>query len=216
MKKFLSVLMIAVILLGVTGCGKEGKNFKKEYEGLNGNSDYRSVSIPKKNPIVYASANEIVEKLKNKETFYVYFGSVYCPWCRSVIEKALEVANNKNINKIYYVDIWDGEHNEILRDTFEVNEKGEAVATKIGTEDYYELLNRLNPVLDDYVLTNDKGEKLSCSEKRIFAPTFIYVENGEAIRKETGISDKQENAKDELTDEIKTDEENKFNEFFLE
>ncbi len=216
MKKFLSVLMIAVILLGVTGCGKEGKNFKNEYESLNGNSDYRSVSIQKKNPIVYASANEIVEKLKNNETFYVYFGSMYCPWCRSVIEKALEVANNKKINKIYYVDIWDGEHNEILRDTFEIDEKGEAVATKVGTEDYYELLNRLNPVLDDYILTNSKGEKITCNEKRIFAPTFIYVENGKAIRKETGISDKQKNAKDELTDEIKTDEENKFNEFFLE
>ena len=215
MKKFLRILLVLIVLFGVTGCGKEKKNFKKEYESLNGNSDYRTVSIPKKNSIVYATANEIVEKLKNNETFYVYFGSLYCPWCRSVIEKAMEVANNKKIDKIYYVDIWDGNHNEILRDTFEINEKGEAVATKIGTEDYYELLNRLNPVLDDYILTNDKGEKIPCSEKRIFAPTFIYVDNGKAIRKETGISDKQKNAKDELTDEIINDEETKFNEFFV-
>lgn len=214
MKKIVSVLLIFVVLLGVTGCGKEEKNFKKEYESLNNDSDYRSVSIPKKNPIVYASANEIVEKLKNNETFYVYFGSIYCPWCRSVIEKALEVANNKKIDKIYYVEIWDGKHNEILRDTFELNDKGEAIATKVGTEDYYELLNRLNPVLDDYILTNDKGEKIPCSEKRIFAPTFIYVENGKAIRKETGISSKQKSSKEDLTDEIKEDEENKFNEFF--
>lgn len=216
MKKVVNIFIIVAILFGLTGCGKEQKNFKKEYESLNGDSDYRTVNIPKNNPIVYATANEIVEKLKNNETFYVYFGSLYCPWCRSVIEKSLEVANNKKINKIYYVDIWDGNHNEILRDTFEIDEKGEAVATKIGTEDYYELLNRLNPVLDDYILTNDKGEKITCNEKRIFAPTFIYVENGKAIRKETGISDKQKNAKDELTDEIKTDEENKFNEFFGE
>ena len=214
MKKIISFLIIGVLLIGITGCGSESRNFKKEYEDLNG-GEYRNVSIPKKNPIVFASANEIVEKLKNNETFYVYFGSEYCPWCRSVIEKALEVANSKNIDKIYYVSIWDGNHNEILRDTFEINEKGEAYASKIGTEDYYELINRLNPVLDDYILTNDKGEKITCNEKRIFAPTFIYVENGKAIRKETGISEKQNKSNDELTDEIKADEENKFNEFFV-
>ena len=206
------VIVVILLLLSVAGCGNK-RDFKKEYESLNGD-EYRSVSIPKNNPIVFASANEIVEKLKNNETFYVYFGSEYCPWCRSVIEKALEVANNKNIDKIYYVSIWDGSHNEILRDTFALNEKGEAYASKTGTEDYYELINRLSSVLDDYVLTNDKGEKIPCNEKRIFAPTFIYVENGQALRKETGISSLQSKSNDELTDEIKADEEAKFSEFF--
>ena len=211
MKKII-ILMIG--LLCFSGCGNKNE-FKKQYEELNSNDNYRSVSIPEKNPIVYSNASEIVEKLKNKESFYVYFGSVYCPWCRSVIEKAMEVANKNNIEKIYYVDIWDGAHNEILRDTFELNEKGEAVASKLGTNEYYDLLDLLDNVLDDYVLTSDAGKKVNTNEKRIFAPTFIKVVNGVGEKKTTGISSLQKKSNDELTDEIKKDEEKLFNDFFV-
>lgn len=51
-------------------------------------------------------------------------------------------------------------------------------------------------------------------KKRIFAPTFIYVENGKAIRETTGISEKLSSPFDELTEEILKDEEKLFNDFF--
>ena len=209
------ILIILIVFIMATGCGSKN-NFKKEYESLNKEDNYREISIPKKNPIVYSTASEIISKIKNNETFYVYFGSSYCPWCRSVIEKALEVANNNNIEKIYYVDIWDGAHNEILRDTFELNEKGEAVATKLGTDEYYELLKLLDNVLDEYTLTNDNNQKVNTNEKRIFAPTFISIVDGKAKKKTTGISSLQTKSQAELTDEIKKDEEQQFQEFFTE
>ena len=33
-------------------------------------------------------------------------------------EKSIEVAKEKNIEKIYYIDIWDDDGNEILRDKY--------------------------------------------------------------------------------------------------
>ena len=51
--------------------------------------------------------------IENKETFYVYFGDELCPWCRSVIEKFIEVAKKNDVKKVYYVKIWDDDHNEI-------------------------------------------------------------------------------------------------------
>ena len=55
---------------------------------------------------------------------------------------------------------------------------------------------------------------VSLSEKRIFAPNFIYVKNGEGIRLTDGLSDKQSSSSDPLTQEILEDEEKLFQDFF--
>ena len=204
----------------LTACAKkDAVTFKNEYEALNGKTNangkvHRSVTIPKNNPIVISDAKEIVEMIEKEETFYVYFGSTLCPWCRSVIEKALEVANDNGIKKIYYVDIWDSEGNEILRDKYTLDENGNPVKSVDGTEEYTKLLTYFDSVLADYTYKlND--ETKSFGEKRIFAPTFIYVAKGKAIRMTTGISSNQTDARAELTDEILADEEKFFDELFL-
>ena len=51
-------------------------------------------------------------------------------------------------------------------------------------------------------------------EKRIFAPNFVYIENGLAKKLVSGISEKQTTASGELTTEIREDELRIFNEFF--
>ena len=144
MKKKVFLILILFIGLFVTGCSANNKDalkFKEEYEKINGDktsysdNKYRTLKIDKNNPYVYSSAKEILEKINNKETFYVYFGSSYCPWCRSVIEKSIESAQKNNIKKIYYVDIWNGFHNEILRDTYKLNDKNEAEKEKDGTKE---------------------------------------------------------------------------------
>ena len=63
-------------------------------------------------------------------------------------------------------------------------------------------------------LTDEENNVINVGEKRIFAPTFIYVENGKAVRETTGISKKLTSPFDELTEEILKDEEKLFNEFF--
>lgn len=219
MKKNLLLIICLTLLVFITGCdNKKALEFKKEYESMNGvesksGKAHRTVSINKNNPYEKVTAKDIVEKINNKETFYVYFGDKLCPWCRSVIEKSIEVAKNKKINKIYYVAIWNDEGEEILRDkyTLENNELKKIVE---GTEEYYKLLDKFKDLLSDYTLTNENGEKIETGEKRIFAPNYIYVEKGVPKTLVSGISEKQTDSREELTTEILEDEEKIFNEFF--
>lgn len=223
MKKKVFLILILFICLFVTGCSTNNKDalkFKEEYEKINGDktsysdNKYRTLKIDKNNPYVYSSAKEILEKINNKETFYVYFGSSYCPWCRSVIEKSVESAQKNNIKKIYYVDMWNGFHNEILRDTYKLNDENKAEKEKDGTKEYYKLLEKFDNLLEDYTLTTDDGEEVKVGEKRIFAPDFIYVENGVAKKITSATSEKQKDADAKLTQEILKDEETSFNDFF--
>lgn len=212
------ILMCILTLLLICGCSTktESDKFKKDYESLNGKSssygEYRELNI-EENPFVFSNSDEIIKMIENKESFYVYFGDKACPWCRSVIEKAISVSKKYSISKIYYINIWDDDHNEILRDKYELKD-GKAVKVNDGNKNYSKLLEYFNEFLDDYTLTDEENNVINVGEKRIFAPTFIYVENGKAVRETTGISKKLTSPFDELTEEILKDEEKLFNDFF--
>lgn len=219
-KKIYKILVLVLVIFALTSCTKKDNIiFKENYESLNGTTnkngkEHRTVTINRHNAIVISDAKAVVEKIENKDTFYVYFGSNLCPWCRSVIEKAIEVSNNNEVDKIYYVDIWDSEGNEILRDKYSLGENNTPVKEIEGTEEYYKLLSYFDNLLEDYTYELD-GQKLSYGEKRIYAPTFFYISKGKAVRMTTGISDSQKDAREELTEEILKDEEQKFDDFFI-
>ena len=215
-KRSIFVVIAGLLLLIITGCSYEEEvvitdaiKFKEEYESINGNkvenSSYtvRELSIPDDNPFVYASANDIITMMDNNETFVVYFGFNSCPWCRSVIPSLLDVAKDLKLEKIYYVDVKD------IRDKLDVDEDGNIVTTKEGSEGYIGLLARLNSVLDDYTLEYD-GQELSTGEKRIYAPNVVSVVNGKAKQLETGVSDQLTDPFMEITEEMKKETYNKF------
>lgn len=212
------ILICILALLLICGCSNEteSEKFKKDYESLNGKSssygEYRTLSIDE-NPFVFSSSDEIIKMIENNESFYVYFGDKACPWCRSVIEKAITVSKKYSVSKIYYINIWDDNYNEILRDKYELKD-GVPVKVSDGDKNYQKLLEYFNDYLKDYTLTDEENNIINVGEKRIFAPTFIYVENGKAIRETTGISEKLTSPFDELTEEILKDEEKLFNDFF--
>ena len=83
-----------------------------------------------------------------------------------------------------------------------------------GTKEYYKLLEKFDNLLEDYTLTTDDGEEVKVGEKRIFAPDFIYVENGVAKSITSATSEKQKDADAKLTKEILKDEEKSFDNFF--
>ncbi len=222
MKKYF-VLLLLVSLFMLTACGKENTtvSFKEDYESVNGKENksgkiHRVVTIPEDNAFEEVDAKEIVKMIENKETFYVYFGSRLCPWCRSVIEKACEIASLRGISKIYYVDIWDDEGNEILRDKYSLDDNNKPVFEKEGTPDYQKLLTYFDSFLRDYTLTSEDGNTVNIGEKRIYAPNYIYVENGTIKKLVTGKSDKLTDSRGELTEEILQDEEKVFDDFFTE
>ena len=225
MKKIISILLIIVSLFVVVGCEqkkeatKESLAFKEDYEKLNGKENksgkvHRTISIDEVNPFIEVSAEDIVKKIENKETFYVYFGSTLCPWCRSTIESAIRVAKEKKIETIYYVDIWDDEGKEILRDKLEVDKKGKVNKVKDGTESYNKLLQYFDAYLRNYDLTDSDGNTVESNEKRIYAPNYMYVVNGEIKKLTNGKADSQKDSREELTDNMKNEQLTKFRDFF--
>ncbi len=225
MKKILSIMLVLISVFAVVGCEQKSKAteaslaFKEDYEKLNGKENksgkvHRTVSIDEANPYVEVSADEIVKKIANNETFYVYFGSTLCPWCRSTIESAIKVAKEKNIETIYYVDVWDDEGKEILRDKLEVDKKGKVKVAKEGTESYYKLLDYFDEYLRNYDLTDSNGKAVESNEKRIYAPNYMYIENGNIKKLTNGKADSQKDAREELTEQLKNEQIAKFRDFF--
>ncbi len=223
MKKYF-VLLLIVCLFIVTACGEKTNpniEFKNDYESINGKENasgkiHRTVTIPDDNPFEEVEASEIVKKIENKETFYVYFGSRLCPWCRSVIESASKLANIRGISKIYYVDIWDDEGKEILRDKYTLDDDNKPVLEKDGTDEYKKLLEYFSKFLRDYTLTDTNNKDVMVGEKRIYAPNFMFIENGTLKKLVTGKSDKLTDSRGELTEEILKDQERIFDDFFTE
>ena len=167
-------------------------------------------------PFTNNSAKTVIEsKINNKESFYLYVGDSLCPWCRSGLEKMIEVAKKEKVKKIYYVDFWDDDHNEILRDLYDVEEKDGVISVvkiKDGLSGYNTLLNAVSDFVQDYTLTKD-GKEYETGVKRIYGGDHFYFDNGKCVRYVSLRSDKLSNANDELTDEVLEDQENKFTHF---
>lgn len=223
MKKKALVLIVLLLAVSITtACNtskkETGKKFKKEYEALNGKKnsmgkEHRTITIDEDNPYEKVTPKDVVEMISSDKTFYLYVGDPLCPWCRSVLEKSIEQAKKHKVEKIYYIDIWDKDGNEILRDKYELKDN---VVTKVqkGTEEYEKLLEYFDSVLKDYTLKDENGNEIQVGEKRIYAPNFFYIEEGDVKKMITGVSEKQKDAREELAKEILEDEEKQFDDFF--
>ncbi len=212
-------MFIMMTIMSLTGCknNKYALEFKEEYESINGvvnknGKEHRAITIDEDNPYIKTTPEEIVKMINNKETFFLYVGDSLCPWCRSVLEKSIEVAKKYNVEKIYYIKIWDDEGNEILRDKYEL--KPILTKTIEGTGSYKFLLEKFDSVLSEYTLTDTEGHKITTEEKRIYAPNYFYIKNGEVVKMVEGISEKQKDSREELTEEILKDEEEQFTSLF--
>lgn len=213
MKKLKIITLMLFTIIFITGCfnkSNDALKFKEEYETLNGkaieNTDkiIRTISVDKDNSFIYKEAKDIVDLMKNEETFLVYFGFASCPWCRSVIPSLTKASKDLEIDKIYYVDVFE------IRSKLSLDKDGNISTEKEGTKEYYELLELMDNVLSDYTLANSEGTKISMGEKRIYAPNVVSVVNGKAVKMETGISEKLSDPYMELTDEIEKDSYNTF------
>ena len=218
------VLFIGVLVLG--GCTneprKEAIDFKREYESINNKEireglKYKELNIADDNPYIKVDPSEIVKKIENKETFYLYVGDSLCPWCRSGLEKAIEVAKKEGIKDIYYIDFWDDNHKEILRDlyTVEVDKKGKAKFTKTqeATDAYKVIIEAVKDYVQDYTIDKD-GKTYNVGVKRTFGGDHFYFKDGKCVKYMTLRSPKLKNAFDPLTEEVLKDQEETFTKFF--
>ena len=165
----------------------DGIKFKEEYEKLNGKKNdqgkkYREITIDSKNKMVYKTTEEVLNLIDKKKSFVLYFGFDTCPWCRSVVPTIASISKELN-QEVYYIDVKD------IRDTFELDDDNKPKLVKKGSKDYSKLLEKLEPVLEDYTLTDSDNNEIKVGEKRIYAPSIVSVIDGKAKELTTGISD---------------------------
>ena len=219
MKKYLKLLLVLVISISLLGCSNsDAKRFKEEYESRNGEKnasgkEYRSITIDKNNPFKYTTLDDINKKIENKETFIVYFGAWWCPWCRSVLPTAIEKAKEYKIDKIYYINVRDSlSVDDDIRDFYDLDDNENIVLTHEGTKDYHKFLKLADNILNGYTYHGTNIEGI----KRVGAPNFIMFKDGVGTKITTGISENETDSYMELTDEIINDMKNIFDEFYKE
>lgn len=212
MKKSLILIISTILVLGLCVGGyfllrdkpqstiTDATKFKEEYESLNDtvvgttNKKYNNVVIPEDNKIKYVTVKETIDLLDDDKAI-IYVGANWCPWCRNALMPMFDVANSLNVDKIYYLNL------DNDKSTYEIKDS-KLVMTREGTKDYYDLLNRLNQYLRDYILTDKEGNSYDTNEKRIYMPYFITVKDG-IIVEAKGVTRTLEDGQDaysEMTD----------------
>ncbi len=227
MRKVVSLLICILMSVTCFACAKTSEDallFKESYESLNGlknknNKEYRVVNIDKENPFVYATMEDIMERINNKESFVVYFGANWCPWCRSILPTFIEVMKENKIKTVYYVDVRpDNDEDKEIRNVYAINENGEVYLKHEGSVAYQQFIKVAQEVLSDY--SSGEVESLDgtewSGEKRVGAPNFVVVKDGVPTYMTTAISSLQDDPYMELNDDIVNDVRNQITKMIAE
>ena len=68
-----------------------------------------------------------------------------------------------------------------VRDKLSLDNDGNIVTEVEGAKGYTDLLNALDTILDDYVISDEDGNEVKTGEKRIYVPLVIFVRDGEIV-----------------------------------
>jgi hypothetical protein len=149
--------------------------FKKEFEANNDKKNKVNISIKNYSTVTYSSYEEIFKKLESDESYILFFASSTDENSRIMasvlVDKALTLKED-----IYYLDI----SKDI--DTKELTKDGKIKTIKKGSDNYYELVKKLNGYLPAYKGLNDD------TIKRIYIPTVVFIQEG-IIKKVVNIPD---------------------------
>ncbi len=209
-KKLLTIILMVlcatsvIVAIFTKGDELDSIKFKKEYESLNGTSasktlKYSKMNIDTSNPIKYSNYDEILDVINNK-TGIIYLGFPECPWCRTAIPVLLEVAKDNKIDTIYYLNILNERDSYTVEDGELVYSKDDSGKEKKGSKGYFKLLEALEEYLTDYTI--ELGDEVyEVGEKRIFAPTVIFVKEGKVLGIHVSTVAGQVSGFDKLTDE---------------
>lgn len=133
------ILILAGEKLDVTAKISDNEKFYSEYG-----------SVPIENVFQYVTASEALELLKSEQAI-VFMGFKECKWCQSYAPILNEVAQNNNVDTIYYLNIKEDRKN--------------------NTEEYKKLVE----MLKDYLYDDDNGNK------RIYVPDVYFVKDGKIV-----------------------------------
>ena len=176
--RFLTACLVLGLLLSPCACAEassDAEQFRQEYEVMNGQTTldgehtYQILDIPEGVSIVCPESDEM-RALLDEGTGVLYLGFPECPWCRTlhpVLFEALEETGFDG-NLYYYNALQE-------RDARYLDEDGNVVVEKEGSELYRTMLERMDAWLDPYPGLNDP------SIKRILFPTTVFLRDGEIL-----------------------------------
>lgn len=200
----LLVISIFLSYIKVINVNTDAIKFKEEYEAYN-NKDaysknkYKSLNVSKNNPIKYSNYNELIDIITNK-TGIIYFGFPECPWCRSALPVLFEAASNNKIDTIYYLNILNERDEYAVEDgklIYQIDDQGKE---KKGTKGYFKLLELLDKYLTDYTISFE-GKEYITGEKRLYAPSVIFIKDGEVLGIHVSTVESHKSGFDEMTNE---------------
>lgn len=208
MKKKVIIIILLMALLSITGFSiynnYKNKNYKEsttdaikfmiEYENLNnklkadGINKHTEINIIEENVIKYSNYNEIISVL-DSGTGVIYFGYPECPWCRNAAPELVKVAKETGLETIYYFN------DMSIREQKSLDDNGNIIVDKEGTDEYYNLLTRLSDYLGSYKGLNDE------TIKRLYVPTVVFVKEGNIVGVHIGTVESQTDPSILLNDE---------------
>ena len=227
MKKLLVMIMVLAALIGCTpkdNSSEDALKFKEDYESLNGLSDgyggtYRVIEIDKSNPFVYTTIEDVVAMMNSGKSFIVYFGSNWCPWCRSVLPCFIETCKKMKVDNVYYVDVRVGNNKDKdIRDVYSLNDNNEVYLSHEGPEAYHQFIEMASDVLEDYSRSDIESLDGTPFEgvKRVGAPNFVIIKDGKAVKMSLCVPESLDDPSMELSESIISDIRKSCEEFLSE
>lgn len=200
----LAAILVAISYMKVANLDNDAIKFKMEYEEYNEKETgygqtYQVLDISEKNKIKYSTYEEIINVI-NEGSGIIYLGFPECPWCRTAIPVLFDVVNDNNIDTIYYLNIKDDRDSYVVEDgkvQYALDNNGNEIK---GSEGYLNLLKELDEYLTDYTITKD-GKTYEVGEKRIYAPSVIFVKDGNVLGIQVSTVSGQKSGFDKLTKE---------------
>ena len=193
-------LIVVIVVMGVvlvflktdepqTIFTEDEVKFKEEYESLNGieyKEDHllKTISIVNDNNIKYVSDDEIISLLENG-TNIIYLGWPECNWCRSVVPVLIDVAKFNEIDNVYYYNF------KNVRVAYEND-------NDVNKSKIYE---KIVSVMGEDLISIFEEESPRSGEKKVLAPTVIFIKNGEYVGSHTKTVDSHIKDTDDLTEE---------------
>lgn len=183
MKKVVGMIMyllcIALMLWAIRFSSSDGAILARSYSALNNrpvdDATYQAVHINYENPMIICTDSELMEKLTDDYTGFVYFGSATCPYCRNTLPLLLEVMKQNNIQDMLTCDL------KKYNYRYEVV-NGNLTETQVGTKAYCALLDLMQKYASEKVVYDDAGNKYDTDVKTIYMPVIVFFENGKPVR----------------------------------
>ena len=172
--KVLSGAVMAVITGGVLlWATAPGVALKREYEHYNGKTigaehTLQTITIPP-----YADVREVTAlEACNLQDGILVLAYSTCPYCRNLMPELLDAAEATGTS-LYYCTL--DKYRDVY--TYDAAAGAPVLETPAG-EGYPELLAWLDAYAVDYTVKDADGDALPVGEKRLGAPTIIWIRDG--------------------------------------